>query len=222
MSYSRGGMTGLGTLYAAAGLGALGFDRLATNRTRMFVFSIANVPGLASGQAPAVPGRIIAALNSGPMNPGGNANVSAAADWASGGRVWGRYTLPLGSSLIDNAAGRRAALRGVLEQAARSLGPNVSFEITGVGRIPASAPAAPPSAPPPVVTELEPIDISGGGVNKSVTELQTLLLSKGFNPGTVDGKWGPAPRARSTRPPRLPECRRKAPSRAPVDPKVSR
>jgi hypothetical protein len=167
MSYS-----GMGTLYAAAGLGqgptgiappwrrhgfhsfqGLGaIDRLAEGRTRTFVFSITAVRG----------------------------------------RVWGRFYFGVGEPLVTDSAARRAKLVRALRQAAGSLGSSVSFEVAGYGRIPASAPADAPTSGGGIVHELAPIDIEGTIPTStvSVREVQTVVRSKGFNPGTIDGKWG--------------------------------
>lgn len=169
------------------GLGALGFDRLAENRTRTFVFSISSVRGLPSGSAGLVPTRLREYMSAAGLQ-------SPDAGWAEGGRVWGRYLLPLGSSLISNASERRARLRGALERAAQSLGPQVSFEVSGLGRLPASAPASASvsSGGSPTPIRLDPVDVAGEvpKTTVSVRDLQTLLRSKGFNPGSVDGVWG--------------------------------
>jgi len=199
MSYS-------GTLYATAGLGqgptgiappwrrrgfhsfqGLGaIDRLAQNRTRTFVFSITAVRGLTSGDAGLVPRRIAEYMRS-------NGLTNAEAGWAAGGRVWGRFILQVANPLITESAERRAKLVRALQQAAASLGATVSFEVGGYGRIPAGAPASAPASSGGAVTELPAIDIEGTVPQDTVNvrQLQTVVKSKGFNPGTIDGKWGP-------------------------------
>lgn len=180
------------------GLGALGFDRLASGTSRMFVASIAHVYGLPnSAAAPLVPSRIKETLRvagfGDPMAPPA-AGAQVDAGWASGGRVWVKYAVPSGSSLLDNAAARRAAVVQALASAARSIGPNVSFDLSGYGRVPAGTTTSAPAeehpeaggaqiTQPPVM-EMEPVTLV------STEELQRLLLQKGFNPGTVDGTWG--------------------------------
>lgn len=160
----------------------LGFDRLAEKATHTFVFSITAVRGLPTGGwAPHVPSRIVRYL--------GNYGFSdPQAGWASGGRVWGRYMVDAGGSLVRDEALRRGKLRKALEAAARSIGPTVSFEVAGLGRIPAEAPSA-----APVSAGAEQTAPSSGedATTVNVRELQQLLASKGFNPGAIDGIWGP-------------------------------
>lgn len=189
--YAKNGPTGISPPFRKYGfrsfqgvLGALGFDRLAENRTRTFVFSITAVRGLASSsEAPLVPRRIVEYMLAEGL-------TNAESGWAEGGRVWGRFWLGVGSPLVTDSTARRAKLKRALERAARSIGSRVSFEVAGYGRIPASAPSAPASSGG--VTTLPAIDIEASVPKStvSVRELQTVLLSKGFNPGTIDGVWG--------------------------------
>lgn len=180
------------------GLGALGFDRLASGSSYMFVASISSVHGLpSSSAAPLVPSRIRESLQAAgfgnPMAPPAS-GAQVDAGWASGGRVWVKYAVPSGSSLLSNASARRAAVVQALASAARSIGPGVYFELSGYGRVPAGAASAPAETRPESggaqIIELAPVNISGGFTTIRTSELQTLLRQKGFNPGTVDGVWG--------------------------------
>jgi len=102
-----------------------------------FVFSIAAVRGLRPGTAGQVarsgergdPGRIVQELELRGLG-------SVATGWAAGGRVWGRMTFSSTDPLIANTAQRRQRLIDGLTAAARSLGPNVRFEVEGYGTLP--------------------------------------------------------------------------------------
>lgn len=159
----------------------LGFDRLAEDATHTFVFSISAVRGLPAGYAPKVPEKIKQYL-------GREGFLNSAAGWAAGGRVWGRYEVPVGTKLIGQPTERRRKVKKALTHAAQSLGPTVSFEVSGLGRLPAGAPEAPLSAGGTPTSAPASGDTA---TTVSVRELQVLLRSKGFNPGAVDGVWGP-------------------------------
>lgn len=170
------------------GLGALGFDRLAENRRWVFVASIKGVHGLPSGSAALVPQRIKQYLAA----QGFTQPIDAG--WAEGGRVWVKYAAQ-GPMLSDTSARRQAVLRA-LQEAARSIGSGVYFDVSGHGRVPAGASSAPREEAPErssevVLTELDTVAISGAFDTISTRDLQRLLLQKGFQPGSIDGVWGP-------------------------------
>jgi hypothetical protein len=182
MTYSKS----MGTMYAVAGLGALGFDRLASGAQMTFVSSVAGVHGLpSSATASLVPSRIEEYLRA-----EGLAGVDTGAGWAAGGRVWLKYP---GNDM--DSAGRRQAVVRALSGAARSLGPNVYFELTGHGRVPAGTSSAPREEQPEqnasVTITLEPMAVAGSLATIETSSLQRLLSQKGFNPGATDGRWGP-------------------------------
>lgn len=196
----------IGTLYATAGLGMgpsgitppfrrYGFrsfqglgalDRLAQNRSRTWVMSIAGVHGLPSTSvARLVPTEIVERLEA-------TSGVNADAGWAEGGRVWVRYSVPLGHPWTNDST-RRAAVQEAIKRAATSLGPNVYFDVSGFGNLPAPRQTAPKTTPTQqqVVMTLEPTQIAGTRTVMSTRDLQRLLVQKGFQPGSVDGVWGP-------------------------------
>jgi hypothetical protein len=150
--------------YSMTAAPGLGFDQQVQGADgKSHVITITRVANLPNGTAPQVPSAIVRAF--------AEYQFPSDAQWLSGGSVRVRYASI--DELQDRA--RRGFALMALATAAEGLGPSVYFDVQGHGRVPASAGSA-ASAP--------------GTTSIAALELQQLLQARGFNPGSLDGRWG--------------------------------